>query len=117
MCLIRYIKDFLFPTNILGKKMRTFELPMVHPPYTDKTFNITWTGDRLDIKYMRYIKPSTGIATRKEPKELNFEHGNLSNIELIVTQRSVANVRIYTSNVYLKCTNVTYLEINGERYI
>lgn len=118
MCLIRYIKDLLFPTNVLGKKMRTFTLPMIHPPYVSKTFNIVWSGEYLQVKRMQYLRPDhLQYKTRRTPIEEHFTYGDMTNVELIVYQGHVGGATVFSNNVYLKCINVTYLEINGERYI
>lgn len=117
MCIVRFIKKVLDPKNVLGRKRDWFVLPMVHPPYVSKTFEIEWIGKRLDVSYVSYARRDEPEAI-KTPVNLSFENAQeLTEEEFIVRQDQRGFARVWASNISLKCTNVTYLVINGERYI
>lgn len=113
MC--KWIKDILFPTNVLGKKKDSFEIKIENPPYTSRTFNIEWTGERLDIAYTKQTR--RGRVYFKEPIRLQYLDGNETEEEFTVAQSVIYQGRIWTDNVYFNCTNVTSLIVNGEQLI
>ena len=113
MC--KWIKDILFPTNVLGKKKDSFGIKIDNPPYTSRDFNITWTGERLEVAYTKQIRQ--GRKYFKEPVRLLFKDGNESEESFIVGQRLIYQGREWTDNVYFNCTNVTKLIVNGEQLI
>lgn len=112
MCITK-IKQILFPTNVTGRDIQTFSLPQVHPPYNDYNYNITWTGERLDVCYTTIGKVMGG-RTVITPREFQYTNGNESEENISVRQQQG---RSWASDIYFKCTNVTKLIINGEQYI
>lgn len=111
MC--KWIKDILFPTNVLGKKIRTFTFPQVHPPYNSYNYDIEWTGERLEFTYTRYGR--SGEVVRHFPRRIMFQDGNETEENVSIRQSQMPYV--YVGDLYLKCTNVTKLIVNGEQLI
>lgn len=108
MC--KWIKNILFPTNLLGKKKRcvTYQLPT-----NPATLPIEWTGERLRVTYT-FIK-SVPPKVIKKPVVYMFSDGNETE-EILDTHKagfSIAEER----TIHFECTNVTHLEINGETII
>jgi len=111
MC--KWLRDILFPTNVLGKKIRTFTFPQVHPPYSSYNYDIEWTGERLEFTYT--ISGRSGMIVKHYPHRITFENGNETEENVYVRQSQFPNA--YSSDLYLKCTNVTKLIVNGEQLI
>lgn len=114
MC--KWLRDILFPLNLLGKKKRSFEVPVQSPPYNNVPFTVVWSGDRLDMCYASLFKrgKSKVIPT---PIRAQYTNGNMDTETFIVNQRASGDMRTWVNAVYFNCTNVTYLEINGTQYI
>ena len=111
MC--KWLRNILFPTNILNKHVQSFEFEQVHPPYNSYTYEIDWTGERLEFNY--YMNTRSGGKVVHTPKQIIFTDGNESGEQIFIRQ-SLAPV-VFVSNLYLKCTNVTSLVVNGETLI
>lgn len=120
MC--KWIKDILFPTNVLGKKRKslTFDIP-AYPPMP-VTLTIVWSGELLKLAYTNLVSWRYGyngdypiVVSRKG----QFKDGNSTTVTFNVKQgadgyetQTVANQRVYIS-----CTNVTSLVVNGQTLI
>lgn len=111
MC--KFIKDILFPLNVLGKKKRSIviDLPDGYDPVT---LNINWEGDRIDVRYTRIWLPPRQYG-KAQGIEQTLINGDAAAVDVI----RVNNVhqRITCDKVYLECTNVEYLYVNGEKLI
>ena len=112
MCM-KKIKQILFPLNVLGKDMRTFTFPQVHPPYNNYNYDIVWTGERLEFAWTQYAK--TGGTVAVMPMRQEFVNGNESEENVFVRQTIAPSS--WADDLHLKCTNVTKLIINGETLI
>ena len=112
MC--KRIKDILWPLNVLGKKIKSFTFPQTHPPYGTYSYDIVWTGERLEFSYTRFYRQ--GGTTQKRPERIMLENGNETE-ENITVQQSAIPLASWASDLYLKCTNVTKLIVNGEQII
>lgn len=108
MC--KFIKDILFPLNIFGKKKRSIVIDLPDG-YNTVTLNINWEGDRLDVRYTRVWWP----GARPEGFEQTLIDGDAADIEVI--RVNTEHDRITCDKVYLECTNVEYLYVNGEKLI
>lgn len=113
MC--KWIKDILFPTNVLGKKKKCIKVAIDNPPYTNRTFDIEWTGERLDICYTRIVR--RGRTSTHNGQRLQFTNGNDTEESFIIGQRATTTLREWVDEVYFNCTNVTKLIVNGEQLI
>ena len=115
MC-CKKIKQILFPLNIFGKDKRSFEIDVPNPPYTDVLFNIEWTGERLDVRYAALEKIGNK-PTASRPVRYQYTNGTITEETITVHQEAVLNRRRWTDKIYIECTNVTYLSVNGEDLI
>lgn len=111
MC--KWIKDILFPTNVFGKKIKTFTFPHTHPPYNSYNYDIEWTGERLEFTYTQSGR--SGGKVIQIPHRITFENGNNTEENVFVKQTQFPSS--WASDLYLKCTNVTKLIVNGEQLI
>ena len=107
MC--KKIKDILFPLNILGKKHRTFVFEQTHPPYNKYNYYVKWKGERLEFSYTRFYR--NGGRTLHMGQREEFTNGDYNEEHLTVRQSTAPTS--WAGNLYLKCTNVTYLDVNG----
>lgn len=113
MC--KWIKDILFPTNILGKKKKCVKVAIENPPYTDRVFNVDWQGERLNICYTSLFRRSR--TTKATPVRLVYNEEEQGEQSFTVSQNSTLDRRTWTDEVYFNCTNVTKLIVNGEQLI
>ena len=113
MC-CKKIKDILHPLNIFGKSRTTkvIVVPYIHPG-GNTTINIKWTGERMRVLWTFGIYGSGENKYRSE--ERTYTAGSESTES--ITIRQSMNNRIVNGRIYFDCTNVTYLEVNGERLI
>ena len=114
MC--KWIKDILFPTNVLGKKKKSIRVDLENPPYDARTFDIVWSGERLDVIWAEQKRNGINMLPVVDHRE-TFTDGDMTAEQVIVIQRVLGQFRQWTDAIYFNCTNVTYLSINGEQYI
>ena len=120
MCL--KVKDILFPFNIFGKKKQCVHFDATNVPDEGsprrwhKTINIVWSGERMALSYTEFI----GSETRTENKSIKniYTDGDMSAITIQLPKYD-GLVKRYVIDwmLFFNCTNVTYLEVNGERLI
>lgn len=105
------LRDILFPTNILGKDKRTIKFALPEG-VSSVSFGVKWQGgDGSDC---------TLSFTRKTSVEGVYEVWKDRHIIQPVYQTWFIEMdtRPFIGNcVYLKCTNVTSLIVNGETLI
>ena len=113
MCVLK-IKDILFPLNTTGKKKQSvvYNLPADH---SSVTLEITWSGDRLDVAYTTYHQ--SGGRNEYTPERTTYENGHDSDEDIFIRRSTIPRIGVVDNAVYFNCTNVTYLEINGEQFI
>lgn len=103
-----WLKDILFPTNLLGKKRQSIVYDLSGVPMINNkvTLNIMWSGDRLVISRTK-LGPASGMVT---PITEVYEYA--TDEPITVTQY---RGQPFSDNaVFFDCTNVTKLEVNGE---
>lgn len=124
MC--KRLRDILFPTNLLGKDVRCVEYDTSDTPYTGsnvgrhKHFDINWTGDQLVVSYtirsaVIYGPGRADITLYRENELFSEDGASELNVGCRITQTN--RRQLETEMLYIKCTNVTSLEINGETII
>ena len=113
MC-CKKIKDILHPFNIFGKDKRNFVIDI---PNEDGLFylNIEWTGDRLQVVWTKSYRNGGIIEHRSERK--TYENGTITEETIEIRQSTIPYVKVSNHKIYLDCTNVTYLSVNGEDLI
>lgn len=116
MC--KFIKDILFPLNLLGKKRVCVSYTVPDgSPIADYTLNVVWSGERMEIAYTQ------NIMRTMPPKKVSVSdmHTNGNESEIIIYTRGEGARPQFTqliNNVaYFNCTNVTKLIVNGEQLI
>ena len=125
MC--KKIKDILFPTNLLGRKVVCKSAVVSAPtrwPAQTITHTVIWSGDRLQIDYTcttaATIRPGRGMYDI-DRYEMIREAGDMSTETFDITTYSKghggATRALVENTIYFKCTNVTYLSIDGEQLI
>lgn len=114
MC--KFIKDILFPLNVLGKKKRTFKIdvPAASGTYP---FDFYWEGERLEIAWAYEIQIKTPGQRRhfvEQHKEI-YTDGDIEQAHHIdiVQLNNISTWQTANGYIYLNCTNVTYLGMNG----
>lgn len=113
MC--KFIKDILFPLNLLGKKRVCVSYKVIGSTPEDYTLNVVWSGERMEIAYtQRNVRTMPGIIT-----PISTIHTDGSESEIIVDTRTSRwqYIRLVNNVVYFNCTNVTKLIVNGEQLI
>ena len=111
MC--KAIKNILWPLNVLGKKIRSFKIPLENPPYNDRTITIMWTGKRLDICYTQQAR--NGIhAVPPRPFRLRYEDGDNTTETFTIKQLALMDRRVWVDAFYIKATDVKLLVVDGE---
>lgn len=114
MC--KFIKDILFPLNLLGKKRVCVSYTVPDGSIIeDYTLNVVWSGERMEIAYtQRNVRTLPGITT---PVSTIYTDGNESEIIVDTRTSRPQYIRLLHNIVYFNCTNVTKLIVNGERLI
>ena len=116
MC--KFIKDILFPLNLLGKKRVcvAYTIPdgsMIE----DYTLNVVWSGERMEIAYTnRMTQTMPGVI---KPVSTMHTDGNESEITIHTRGEGTRpmSTQLINNVVYFNCTNVTKLIVNGEQLI
>lgn len=110
MC--KFIKDILFPLNVLGKKMQVikYKLPSGNTPVA---MTISFTGERLISMWTRIDTTWAGYVQVDGIKDV---YANSEAITPYMLYRS-ATVAIQDDIIYFRCTNITSLIVNGETLI
>ena len=119
MCVIKRFRDFHFPFNFFGKKMRTvtYKLPSGTAPVI---MYESFTGDRIDSCYTNiYVDVNTG---EEEIVGLKDVYTNSQAITPYTVYRGTGilpnkDIKVVGDVVYYRCTNVTSLIVNGEQLI
>ena len=120
MC--KKILNILFPTNVLGQNVRS--IPYKLPDGGTITLNIVFDGDRLQINYTN-IEIRMGRKTVIHPESTTFTDGDTYPVTIYRQGHGAAYWFVGSADedapeynmIYLKCTNVRSLEINGETII
>lgn len=121
MC--KKILGILFPTNVLGKDVRSIGYKL--PDGGDITLNILFDGDRLQVNYTHLLRSSEHHNPIITPHSYTFTDGDTLpiNIRRGVHGMALNDIGSFDPDnaahnmIYLKCTNVESLEINGEQII
>ena len=103
-----WLKNILFPTNLLGKKRQSIAYDLNGVPMINnkRTLNILWSGDRLVISRTE-LGPWSGAVS---PQTDVYEYSTDEPITIIQYRG-----KPFSDNaVFFDCTNVTKLEVNGE---
>jgi hypothetical protein len=115
MC--KFIKDILFPLNLLGKKRVCVAYKVTGSMPEDYTLNVVWSGERMEIAY-------TNRITRTMPgviRPVSNIHTDGNESEIIVYSRDEGTrfrfTQLIRDTVYFNCTNVTKLIVNGEQLL
>lgn len=112
MC--KFIKDILFPLNLLGKKRVCVAYKVVGSTAEDYTLNVVWSGERMEVTYTQIAvvpPPAKTLPKRKM-------HTNGDSEEFVIYARQTPQrIRLAEDTVYFNCTNVTKLTVNGEQLI
>lgn len=116
MC--KFIKDILFPLNLLGKKRVCVSYTVPDgAPIADYTLNAVWSGERMEIAYtnrMTQVMPA-------EIKPVSSMHTNGNESEITIHTRGEGTrprtTQLINNVVYFNCMNVTKLIVNGEQLI
>lgn len=112
MC--KFIKDILFPLNILGKKRVCVAYKVVGRTAEDYTLNVVWTGEQMEVTYTQIavVPPPAKTLPRREM------HTNGDSEEFTIYARPrPERISLAEDTVYFNCTNVTKLIVNGEQLI
>lgn len=123
MC--RWLRDILFPLEILGRKRKSIKFDLTTTPTqgsgrnTYKEITFKWSGDRLILSYVIFSNYFYPVSTEYENKKSVYVNGDENTISFRIpyTQDPRVVRGAIDDVIYFNCTNVTYLEINGERYI
>lgn len=116
MC--KFIKDILFPLNLLGKKRVCVAYTVPDgSQIADYTLNVVWSGERMEVAYTnRIIQVMPGVI-----KPVSNIHTNGNESEIIIHTRGEGArpqfTQLINNVVYFNCTNVTKLIVNGEQLI
>lgn len=116
------LRDILFPTNILGKDKRTIKYSLADTPIDGggyKNITMTWSGKRLEFVYTERLEDVNTGEVKYQPVtlvEINQE-----------AEKWVEDIDFGTHDgfihsavgdmLYLKCTDVTTLIVNGQKLI
>lgn len=122
MC--RWLSNIFFPLQKFGRreKIIVYDTSEVPSDFGYKSIMLIWTGKSLDVSYTlstrpRGIHPPVPPATYSQEREV-FHDGDWDSEHFKVIDEGGLIVRkAYQDKIYIKCTGVTYLIINGERYI
>ena len=117
MC--KWIKDILFPTNVLGNKKNSIRIDLPDLQIGENLVGIDWIGDRIDVTWTYRI---TDMQQRHVTYEQHHEtFYDADQREDVITLIEVYNAhviqRVSDACIYINCTNVTQLLVNGEQYI
>ena len=115
MC--KWIKDILWPTNVLGSKKQSFKVEIPAPPYEDVLFTVEWTGRRLDVCYCIHFRK--GRDSKYTDRRLTYTaaEGDEGTQTFTVHQDAAADRRTWVTAVFFECTDVTKLIVNGQQFI
>ena len=121
MC--KVIKDILDPLNIFGKrKKHVSAVVSAHTgyPVTEVTHTIVWSGEQLEASYILNDSVPQLHRDKYTTYKIGFSNGN-NTTETIgietgkhrpVPQTGV--LLLLDNTIYFNCTNVTYLECDGQ---
>lgn len=104
MC--KWLRDILFPTNVLGKKKRCVK--WVHNFSSADNYTIQWAGDRLQICHA-----SIWINGKIDRFKDTYTVGGT----FLYFVAAGVNYQVVNNTLYFNCTNVTSLIVNGEQLI
>lgn len=130
MC--KWLRDILFPTNILGSDTNVVKYDFsdttppvvpITPPWDKRyQFTIIWSGDVLNLCYTKVNR--TGIGSNMkiwhdQIRETYYKGDNTTEVQLTPdgTIHLGNGSWVQDEILYLKCTNVTKLIVNGEQLI
>ena len=114
MC-CKKIKDILHPFNIFGKDRRNFVIDLPDG-YNSVPMAMEWTGERVIVRYTRIWSPPKKYP-HGEPYTLVFEDANMREDTFTVVRAQNIHEHVGCKKIYLDCTNVTSLIVNGETLI
>lgn len=115
MC--KFIKDILFPLNLLGKKRVCVAYKVTGRTPEDYTLNVVWSGERMEVAYTQ------NIMRTMPPKKVSVSdmHTNGNESEITIYTRGEGSrpmgIQLIRNIVYFNCTNVTKLIVNEEQLI
>lgn len=116
MC--KWIKDILFPTNVLGKKKKCvfyeFEDGNVPNPIN---LSIVWVGEKIRMSYtiVTNVQRPFPHAVVVENGKADFNGGDGTEETYTISYRR--GTVLAKRKLYFNCTNVTSLIVNGEQLI
>lgn len=105
--------------NVLGSKKKRFVYNLTDD-ITPVTLNIVWSGKALQFCYTSRVRKWHVLRGDKIIQEKhNYAYGNMTAETINIHRGTIGIVITSIENniVYIDCTNVTYLEINGEQFI
>ena len=113
------LRNIFFPTNILGKDIRTIDFSIADVPDINrkKAVTFTWTGERLVFMYTieqrRYHWDNWNYEEHKD----TFTGGGTETYSLQYGPINPSATDYVQDMIYFKCTNVTSLIVNGQQLI
>lgn len=110
MC--KWIKDILFPTNVLGKKKKCIKYPLPSG-YTSVNLDIECKGEMV-VSYTRTWFPPNINFPNGEQKRVYVKNETTT---ITIVRANQYGQRVGCKEVYFNCTNVTRLIVNGEQLI
>jgi hypothetical protein len=112
MC--KFIKDILFPLNLLGKKRVCVAYKVTGSMPEDYTLNVVWSGERMEVTYTQIAR----VPLPPKTLPMREMHTNGDSEEFTIdTRRTPQRIQLAKDTVYFNCTNVTKLIVNGEQLI
>lgn len=113
MC--KWIKDILFPTNVLGKKRKVipFDTSAI-PAMPFKTVTIQWTGERLQVCFTYATYNHYNNQYNYTQEKIDYSGGGTETLSL---RDDWSIGKVNNDVVYFNCTNVTSLVVNGQTLI
>lgn len=112
MC--KFIKDILFPLNLLGKKRVCVAYKVTGRTPEDYTLNVVWSGERMEVAYTQIAVVPPPAKTL--PRRKMHTNGDSEEFTIYARPRP-ERIRLAEDTVYFNCTNVTKLIVNGEQLI
>lgn len=122
MC--KWLRDILFPTNILGKKKQCVAVSWADTPEVDgyKVFNVFFIGERLEMSYTREVRKLFYHHGEKYiwyyPEKVLFDLSDPDHYDMLeIKSGHEGGFYHRCSDIFFNCTNCESLEVNGVKLI
>ena len=119
MC--KWLRDILFPTNILGKKKQCVAVSWADTPEVDgyKSFDVVFYGEYCEISYTRSVRRGDAapiVKTVYFPERTSMDsEDHYERLEIMSGIHGAYVNRC--SDIFFKVTNCESLEVNGVKLI